>query len=184
MIRRISSPTKTHPQTLVISRCEKRTSGNCQAALKRACRCGSCHEMSPEIEHRWTRQQQGDKTGKAKRASKQGFADQQQTRGSAEEQGNALSGDPQQNHDRNRIYLTSARQIEDALSQWESGGNHQGVQLRGREVALGKLIEKYRDDCATRCVAYRPTRKQPAGYRTWGRSGASWWMRRQSKAIV
>src|SRR6266571_9067147 len=97
MIRRISSPNKTHPQTLVISRCEKRTSGNCQAALKRACRCGvgSRHEMPPEIEHHWTRQQQRDETGQAKDTGKQGFADQQQTWATAKEQGSTVSGEPQ-----------------------------------------------------------------------------------------
>src|SRR5206468_5679903 len=42
-------------------------------------RIDSRHEMPPEIEHHWTRQQQRDETGQAKDTGKQGFADQEQT---------------------------------------------------------------------------------------------------------
>jgi len=37
---------------------------------------------------------------------------------------------------------------------------------------------------ATSYVVCRPTRKRPAGSRTWWRRGASWWMRRQHKPIA
>jgi hypothetical protein len=89
----------------------------------------SRHEMAPEIEHHGTRQQQGHKTGEAKRAGKQGFADQQQARAASEEQGNTVGCDSQQNYNRNRINLPVAHQIEDALAHGESRSNEQGRQL-------------------------------------------------------
>ena len=37
---------------------------------------------------------------------------------------------------------------------------------------------------ATSCTVGRPTRKRPAGYRTWWRSDANWWMRKQRRPIA
>ena len=37
---------------------------------------------------------------------------------------------------------------------------------------------------ATSCTVYHQTRKRPAGYKIWWRSGVSWWMRRPRKPIA
>jgi hypothetical protein len=51
-------------------------------------------------------------------------------------QDNTVKGDPEQDYYGNWVYLTSAREIEDAFSQWEGSGNYECCELRGGQEAL------------------------------------------------
>src|SRR5579859_3397155 len=68
--------------------------GDVESRLPLRIRAG--HKMPSEIKHHRTRQQQRDETSEAKSASEHGFADQQEARVAAEEQGDTVGADPKQ----------------------------------------------------------------------------------------
>src|SRR5215467_10615422 len=122
---------------------------------------GPGNEVTAEIKHHRSRQEQGEKTGYTESAGEHGFADQQKTRIAAKEQRNSIGNDAEQNHNRDRIKLAAPYQIKNALAQGKKSSDHEGGKFRRRVVPFREFIQYYRHSRVQNDAPYNSAQRRP-----------------------
>src|SRR5262249_1996520 len=122
---------------------------------------GPGNEVTAEIKHHRSRQEQGEQTGYTESAGEHGFADQQNTRVTTKEQSNSIGNDAKQNHNRNRVKLAAAYQIKNALAQGKQSSHHECGKFRRRVVPFREFIQYYRHSRVQHDAPYNAAQRRP-----------------------